>query len=548
MTLLIKNGRIVDGTGNSSYKADILIEDEQIKRIKVNFQINTDQIINASGLVVCPGFIDMHSHGDLTILKVNNAEPSIMQGATTLVVGVCGFGLAPSNKKVRDYYLNFVNAFDVSKIILYNNLQDFMEVIKTKGISTNLALSIPQGNIRTYVMGMEERLANEIELKAMKDLVREGMEAGAFGMSTGLIYPPGSITHTEEIIELCKVVSEYGGIYISHMRNEGDMVINEGMCEFIEIVKKANIQGHISHWKAGSISAWELTPKMIKMIIEARYEGLNIYADLYPYEEASTSLSGTLLKPWVYKDFHKNLTNHEIRKKILDDTINTLLSTFSADVLENISKADLIKAIISYLMRNTRVISVSHNKEVEGFKLDKALKLLYPYKNPLDALLDFIRDEEGSIMVSFKIMNEKKSIIPLFKQDFVCVGSDGFLILDKNTHPRSYGTFPRVISRYIRKKGIVTLEEGIRKMTGLPASILNLSDRGVIKPNKKADLVIFDYEKIKDKGTYQNGTQFPEGIHYVIVNGKIAVTQGKYLGVLNGQILRSKSYKKKDIL
>jgi len=542
MNILIRNGIIVDGTGSPGYKSDVYIKNNRIDKIGLNLEVDDCELIDASNKVVSPGFIDMHSHGDLTILGANKAEATIMQGVTTLVVGMCGIGLAPANNKVRDYYSTFVeNVFGSSKLQLFDTIQEYMDVIEKKGISTNLAFFIPQGNIRTSIIGLDDRPATPEELNSMKNIVKRELEAGAFGMSTGLIYPPGSVTSTEEIIELCKVVSQYRCIYDSHIRNEGTKVLDEGMGEFIKIVRKANIQGQISHWKAAGNFAWKLTPKMIKMVENARNEGLNIYADIYPYEEGSTSLAGFLLKPWVYKNFKENLTKPNTREKIIDETINMLTSTFLTNLtskMQEIPRTKMIEIMFNFLKNSVRIISVLHNHKIEGKFLNDALKSLYPKKEIAEALLDFIRDEEGSIMVSFKGMNERKSILSLFKQDFVCIGSDGFLVLEGNTHPRSYGTFPKILARYVREKKIVSLEEGTRKMTSLPASILGVRDRGIIKENYKADLVIFNPNEIKDKATYQNGCQFPDGIYYVIVNGEITVKNGKHLGVLNGQILR----------
>ena len=313
------------------------------------------------------------------------------------------------------------------------------------------------------------------------------------------------------------------------------------MGEFIEIIRRADIQGQISHWKALSNFAWKLTPKMIKMVENARNGGFNIYADIYPYEEGSTSLAGVLLKPWVYKNFQENLTNPNTREKIIDEIINMLTSTFLINLTSNIQEIPRIKMIetmFNFLKNSVRIISVLHNHQIEGELLSDALKILYPKKEIAEALLDFIKDEGGSIMVSIKGMSERKSILSLFQQDFVCIGSDGFLVLDSNTHPRSYGTFPKILARYVRDKKIVSLEEGVRKMTSLPASILGLKDRGIIRENYKADIVIFNPDEIKDKATYQNGRQYPEGIYYVIINGEITAKNGNHLGVLNGQILR----------
>ncbi len=542
MAILIKGGTIINGTGSKGYEADLLIEGDEIKEIGKNLDVGNAEIIDASNKMVSPGFIDMHSHADLAILQVNKADATIMQGVTTLVVSMCGLGLAPANEKVRDYYSIFVTkVFSSSKVELYDNFQDFFKAIEGKGVSTNLAFFIPQGNIRTCVLGIEDRDPTSKELEEMKQLVKEGMEAGAFGLSTGLIYPPGIITPTKELIELSKVVCEYNGIYDSHMRNEGTGILEKGMGELIEIARKANVQAQISHWKAGSSFAWKYTPDMINMVKEAREEGLNIHADIYPYEESSTSLSGALLRPWVYENFKENLTNPEIRAKIVEETLELAYNNFLSDVpwyVKMIPKFLMKKLIFQVFKRSCRIISVMHEHQVEGKFLGDALDILYPGKNFVDALLDFIRDEEGSIMMSFKQMSEKKSINELVKQEFVCIGSDGFLVPSGNTHPRSSGTFPKILGNYVREKNLFSLEEGIRKMTGLPASILGLNDRGLIKEGYKADIVIFDPETIIDKSTYSDGRKYPEGIDHVIVNGEITVSKGSHLGTLSGRILK----------
>lgn len=546
MGLLIKNGLILDGTGSQGFISDILIEGDKVVQIKQNIDAAGTEIIDASNKVVTPGFIDMHHHGDLSILEINKAEASIMQGVTTLVVGMCGIGLAPANEKVREYYRNFVKNIFGSSDILYDTIQEYMDAIVKKGVSINLAFFIPHGNVRFLVLGSDMRPANEREIEEMKKSVEEGMKAGAFGLTTGLIYPPGSITSTEEIIELCKIVAQYKGIYDSHIRNEGGDVIEIGMMELIKIAREANVQAQISHWKAGSSFAWKLTSDMINLVKEAREHGLKIYADLYPYEESSTSLSYVLLQPWVYDNFKENLTDLEKRKKITNEIFNLISANFLSSapkVISLVPKVILRKFLLRFFKKSVRIISVTHNHKIEGDFLGRAIKILYPKRKFVDGLLDFVRDEEGGIMVSMRMMSEAKSINFLFKQDFVCVGSDGFLVKDANTHPRSYGTFPKILSKYVREKNIVSLEKAIKKMTSLPATILGLSDRGEIKENKKADIVIFDFEKIEDKSTYKNGRQFPEGIEYVIVNGKIAVKKGIHTGALNGQILKHKSDK-----
>jgi N-acyl-D-amino-acid deacylase len=542
MDILIKDGLIIDGTGRNGYYADLLIKNNKIEEIGEDLTAENCKVIDASNKVVAPGFIDMHSHADLTILKVNTADAYLMQGVTTMVVSICGIGLAPANEKVRKYYTDFITKlFGSEELILYDTLQDYFSRIEEAGISPNLAFFIPHGNIRTCVLGVEERPPTEAELEEMKQMVRDGMDTGAFGLSTGLVYPPGSLSTTEEIIELCKAVQGYGGIYDSHMRNEGTGVITKGMGELVKITRQTGIQAQISHWKAGGRFAWKLTPQMISTIQLARDRGLNIYADMYPYQEAASSLSGVFLQPWVYKNFEKHLSNPVTRQKIMDETMEMIYSSFLQDVPQYIKilpKYLIRELIFWFLRKKIRIISVMHSHHIEGMFLGEALKVLYPKKKLLDALLDFIRDEEGGVMVTFKLMSERQSIFELIKQDFVAIGSDGFLVYEGNTHPRTYGCFAKILGNYVRDKQLFSLEEGIRKMTGLPSQILGLKDRGIINKDKVADIVILDPQTVQAKATYENGTQLAEGIGHVIVNGEITVANGRHLGTLSGEILK----------
>jgi N-acyl-D-amino-acid deacylase len=461
-----------------------------------------------------------------------------------MVVSICGIGLAPANEKVTKYYSNFITKlFGSEELKLYDTLQDYFSRIEETGISPNLVFFIPHGNIRTCVLGVEERPPTEADLEEMKQMVSDGMDAGAFGLSTGLIYPPGSMSTTEEIIELCKVVQGYGGIYDSHIRNEETGVVTKGMGELVKIVRQTGIQAQISHWKASGRFAWKLTPQMISTIQLARDRGLNIYADMYPYQEAASSLSGTLLQPWVYKNFEKHLSNPVTRQKIMDETMEMIYSSFLQDVPQYIKilpKYLIRELIFWFLRKKIRIISVMHNHHIEGMFLGEALKVLYPKKKLLDALLDFIRDEEAAVMATFKLMSERQSIFDLIKQDFVAIGSDGFLVYEGNTHPRTYGCFAKILGNYVREKQLFSLEEGIRKMTGLPSQILGLQDRGIINKDKVADIVIFDPQTVQAKATYENGTQLAEGIDHVIVNGEITVAHGRHLGTLSGKILKPK--------
>ena len=544
MDILIKDGTLIDGTGSPGFKGDLLIKDDRIIKVGSNIETDNVQLIDATSKIVSPGFIDIHNHADLTILDANKAEAYIGQGMTTLLVGVCGIGIAPANEKVKQYYLNFVNKAFCSSPELFSNVENLFDVIEKKGVSINLAFMIPQGNVRACVLGTETHPANDKELNQMKQIIRENMEAGAFGMSTGLVYPPGSSTSTEELIELAKIVSEYGGFYDSHMRNEGAGVISIGMSELIRIAKEANIHAHISHWSVISRYKYEeLTKKAIELVNEVRNEGFKVTADITVYDDGFTSLSFVLLPTWVYTDFKNNLSNLETRKRIKREIFTKLYSIFLSDAplsMKLIPKFFLRKKIIPILSKGVIVIYALNNHNVEGKTLYDALTTLYPNKNLEDALLDYFLDEEGGIMIRIQQKNEEKSMIPLFKQEFVCPSSDAVEILEGNTHPRTYNAFPRVIARWVRENKILSLEEMIRRMTSLPASILGLEDRGLIKEGYKADIVIFDRETINDKGTLKEGKKSPEGIDVVIVNGQITLAKGEHTGILNGKILKHK--------
>ena len=544
MEILIKNGIIIDGTGKQRYKADIFIKGDLITKIGKDLSSNNAKTIDANGKIVCPGFIDMHNHADLTIMDANKAEAFVGQGMTTILVGVCGIGIAPVNEKLKDYYLNFVSKGFCSSSYTFKNLKDLFETLEAKEISINIAFLIPQGNVRGCVLGTSIRKPNEMEMEKMKQIVRENMEMGAFGLSTGLVYPPGSSSTTEELIELAKVVSKYGGIYDSHMRNEGAGVVDIGMKELIRIAREANIRAHISHWSVISrYKAEELTKKAIELMKRAREEGLDITADSTVYPDGFTSLSLVLLPTWVFNDFKKNLSEPSIRNKIKKEIFKKLYDMFISDAplfMRIIPKSIIKKKIIPALSKSVTVIYSAKRHHVEGKPLNEVLSALYPNKNIEDALLDYILEEEGGIMIRLFSKDEDNTMIPLFRQEMVSPSSDAILIIGGNTHPRTYGAFPRVIARWLREKKIVTLEEMIRRLTSLPASILNLSDRGVISEGNKADIVIFDFNTINEQGTLVDGCKPPIGIDYVIVNGQITVEKGRHTGALNGEILRNK--------
>jgi N-acyl-D-amino-acid deacylase len=541
LKILIKNGLIIDGTGTAGYKADLLINENKIEAIGEHLEAQGAEVIDAAEKIVTPGFIDIHNHADFNIYNANQAESFIMQGMTTLLVGLCGLGVAPANKVVEEYYADFGKKALSIDPKLYPKLKDCFEDLETKGISCNLAFLIPQGNVRACVMGLDMRPATESELLTMKEMVKEGMEAGTFGLSTGLVYPPGSATSTEELIELSKVVAEYDGIYDSHMRNEGARVLDIGMAEVIRIAREAKIRAHISHWSVISkFRVEQLTSDAIKLVENALDEGLKITADVVPYDDGVTSLPFVILESWVFENFRENLSKPDTRKRIKDEIFQRVFAMFLAGApwyLKLIPKFLLKRLMLPIIAKQVTLLHTTSGK-YNGKTLLEALKTQYPKKGMLDAMLDFMRDEDGGVVIRIQFKDEDRSVIPLLKQPYACASSDGVLILGGNNHPRTYSAFPHVIERIVRLKNKMGLEEAIKKMTSQPASILGIPDRGVLKAGKAADIVVFDYNKLHEKATLANGNQHPDGIDYVIVNGNVTVEKGEHLGVLKGQILK----------
>ncbi|NHI92837.1 MAG: D-aminoacylase [Candidatus Lokiarchaeota archaeon] len=544
MKILIKNGLIVDGTGAPGYKADILIQNDKIEQIAEVLNIEDAEIIDASNKIVSPGFIDIHNHADFNIYDVNLAEPFVMQGMTTLLVGLCGLGVAPATKTVEEYYSDFGKKALSIDPKLFPTMEDFFTNLKKKGISVNCAFLIPQGNVRCCVMGLDMRPATNTELDKMKEIVRDGMKSGAFGLSSGLVYPPGSATPTKELIELSKVVAEFNGIYDSHMRNEGARVLDEGMGELIRIARESKVRAHISHWSVISkFQVEKLTESAIKLLEDSLNQGLKITTDVVPYDDGVTSLPFVILESWVFENFSENLTKEDTRKRIKDEIFERIFAMFLAGApwyLRIIPKFLLKRLMMPTIAKQVTLLHTTSGK-FNGKTLFEALKTQYPDRNLLDALLDFMRDEDGGILIRIQFKDEEKSVVPLLKQPYSCASSDAIFIPQSNNHPRAFSAFPHVIERIVREKNWIVLEEAIKKMTSLPASILGIPDRGVLKEGYIADIVVFDYQKIRQKATLANGNQHPEGIDYVIINGQITVEKGEHSGILNGQILKHKT-------
>jgi N-acyl-D-amino-acid deacylase len=519
--IVIKKGILVDGSGNPWYNADVGIKDGKIKSIG---KINEDgkEVIEADGLVVAPGFIDTHSHSDLMLLVEPEAMPKIMQGITTEIIGQDGLGEAPIREDVLDDWRKYLSGLNGDPDVEWNwkNFGEYLKALDLALPATNIAALVGHGNLRLLAMGMENRSPTLSEMNEMKKLLADSMKEGAFGLSTGLIYPPCVYANSEELSELCKVAMRYGGIFFVHMRNEGSMLL-ESINEVVEVGRNSGIPVHISHFKASGEPNWGKTKYALEALEIARSDYIDVTIDQYPYVAGSTFLS-SLLPVWAHEGgterMLERLKDGYTRKKIAVDISSKERGP-------------------NWGWKNILVVSVKteKNRIFEGETMESiANKRMQP---PLEALFDIILEEENAAtMVSFNMSEEDVKIVMTSPLQMVC--TDGIAL--GKPHPRAYGSFPRILGRYV-KEGVLRLEEAIKKMTSLPAQTMGLFDRGMIKPGMIADITIFNPETILDTATYKDSIRFPKGIEYVIVNGELTVKKGTYTGKRNGVVLRNKT-------
>ncbi|MFX1344512.1 MAG: amidohydrolase family protein [Promethearchaeota archaeon] len=536
-SFLIKNGKIIDGAGNPWFRGDILIAKGKIKEISQNIIYkDVDDVIDASGLVVTPGFIDIHTHSDFTVL-LSRGENVLSQGVTTHVIGNCGFSITPMNPdRIKDDI-----EFEQLKSMLYMRetefnfyrLSDYLEGLKTKGIPINIIPLIGHSMLRIYSIGLENRAPTENELKKMKELLEEEMKAGAFGMSTGLDYPPGSFAKTEEIIELCKVVKRYNGIYTTHIRGASGLV--RATKEAIEIAR-AGIPVEINHFKPFGFWPGDIR-KAHKHVENARANDLDVSFDVFPHASNATFLF-VLIPPYVY------LSNNKID---IPSAIETLEKTRNDDELRDKIFKEMELLGKSFLKINTQedwkkvYINAPGSIEYNG-------KTVYQNAiekdcDPRQVIIDVLIEQEGSVNGTYLSMTEEENILTI-THPLTMFASDGRIIPedDPNYFPNPYanGCFTQVLGKYVREKKLLTLEDAIRRMTSYPAQKLGLKDRGLLRKGFYADITIFDSDRIIDKATYENPRLYSEGVEYVFVNGKPAVYKGNFTGYLSGvPIIRS---------
>ncbi len=526
--LMIKNARIIDGTGNPSFHGDVGIKDGKIAAVERQITCDdADEIIDAQGLAAAPGFIDPHTHDDLYVLEYPSADAKILQGITTVMAGNCGYSVAPLDPKKPDTLPSFTSLLGgksiLNKFSDVTTVGDYLDLLEEIRPGINIGTLVGNVSLRIAAMGFDMRPPTDHELAEMKRMVREAMQAGASGVSSGLIYAPGSYASTEELVELAKSAAEYDGIYASHIRGEGQEV-EQSVAEAIHIGEKAGLPVQISHFKASGKINWGKTRETVNLVYEARKRGLDVTADQYPYTASSTGLFSFLPTSYLSEGFES------LQKKLADPAFRAQLK---ADI---VSPNNLESNLVSTGFKAILVTISPSFPEFVGRNIQDVADELH--KDTYEVLFDIIeRDGMAAVGVFFSMSDEDVEYV--MRQPFIMMGSDGLPNFSATKiHPRMTGTAPRILGYYVREKGIIPLEDAVRKMTSLPAQTFGFKGKGLLKPGFDADVTLFDPATIIDKSTYETPFEPPTGIPYVIVNGKVAVRQGNVTGCGFGKVLR----------
>ena len=533
--LLIKNGRIIDGSGRPGYMADLAIKGDRIVRIGNLKNAKAARVIDAAGMVVAPGFIDMLGQSETYLLIDPRVMSKVMMGVTTEVTGE-GDSIAPVNERLIKEQEDFNRRFNLT--IDWRTLGEYFQRLEKQGSGVNLATFVGATQVRAYVVGFDNRPPTAAELEQMKQLVAAAMKDGALGLSTSLQYVPARFAKTDEIVELAKVAHQYGGIYATHQRSEAN-ALDESLAEVFEIARRARIPVEIWHLKTAYKKNWGRMPEVLAKITQARAQGLDITADVYPYIAGSTSLSACL-PPWALEGGTEKMLSR-LRDLRIRQQLKKEITTDSKE-WENIYLGSggpsgvLIGSVVNPDLEALQGKRVSQIAEEQN-------------KDPLDALFDLILADHGQTGAIYFMMSEA-DLRAAMKAPFVSFCTDsGARALDgplstAKSHPRGWGSYPRILGRYVRDEHELTLEQAIHKMTGMPAKRVGLRDRGLLREGFYADLTMFDPKRVVDRATFEMPNQYPEGINYVIVNGQISVDDGKRTSALAGRALRGPGYKK----
>jgi N-acyl-D-amino-acid deacylase len=534
--LVIRNGTIYDGSGSPGFVGDVAINGDAIAAVGSLGKATGRAEIDATGLAVSPGFINMMCWANESLIEDGRSQSDIRQGVTLEVLGE-GNSMGPLNEAMKEEMVRRQD--DITYDIEWTTLDEYLEFLEKRGVSTNVSSFIGSATPREYVIGYEDREPTLAELDEMRGLVRTAMEDGALGVASALIYPPGSFARTDELIALAKVAAEYDGIYISHIRDEGSHLL-EAIGELIEIARAADIRAEIYHLKAAGRANWPLFPEAVAMVEQARAEGLHITADIYTYPASATGLNATI-PPWVQEGGFdaslERLADPGLRKRIvreMDEESDTWENLYhGAGSPDNILlvgfKSDELKPLTGKTLAEVA--------EMRG-------------TTPEETIMDLIvkdRSRIGTIYFSQSEDVVRRAItLPWvsFCSDAASVAPEG-VFLKRNPHPRAYGSFARLLGRYVREENLIPLEEAIRKLTALPADNLKIDRRGMLKEGYFADVVVFDPDTIQDHATFVEPHQYATGVMHVFVNGVQVIEDGEHTGATPGRVVRGPGWNPK---
>ncbi|MFQ5606052.1 MAG: amidohydrolase family protein [bacterium] len=534
--LVIRNGTIYDGSGAEPFAGDVAINADTIAVVGALKNARGKQEIDAEGLAVSPGFINMLSWATSSLIEDGRSQSDIRQGVTLEVFGE-GWSYGPLNKKMKQEEIE--QQGDIKYDIEWSTLAEYLEYLQNRGISTNVASFVGATTVRIYVLDHQNRPPTDEELQKMKELVRQAMTEGALGVGSSLIYAPAFYAKTDELVELCKVASEYGGMYISHLRSEGNRLL-EAVDEFLTIAREANIPAEIYHLKAAGKQNWHKLDAVIQKIEAARAEGLQITADMYTYTAGATGLDAAM-PPWVQEGGHKawvkRLKDPAIRKKVIQEMQTP------TDAWENL-----------YLAAGAdKVLLVGFKSEALKPLTGKSLAEVAAQrgKSPAETAIDLVLEDDSRVESVYFLMSEE-NVQKKIAQPWMAFDSDAGslapvgVFLKSNPHPRAYGNFARLLGKYVRDESVIPLQEAIRRLTSFPASNLKIKHRGALKPGYFADVVIFDPATIQDHATFEKPHQYSTGVNHVFVNGVQVLKNGEHTDAKPGRVVHGPGWKGKS--
>lgn len=517
-SLLIRGGSVIDGSGAPARRADVAVEGDRIAAVAPSLAGDATRVVDATGTVVAPGFIDMHSHSDLFYFACPSAESKIRQGVTTEVVGMCSFSQAPLRPEQQALVEGWVGGIGLTPELKWETFGQYLDALRSVRPAVNVVHFVGHGALRIAAMGFEARPAEAGEIKTMERHLGEALDAGAWGFSTGLVYPPSSYADTREIVALARAMAPRGGQYSSHIRGESAMLL-DSIAEAIGIGEQAGVRVEISHVKASGRENWPKLDAALRMLDDARARGIDVAGDVYPYNAGSTKMDN-LMPAWSHEGgiakLLERLADPKVRRRIADECL------VDGERWGTVSQGGVGFDQI--------FIASSRRRELEGLSLAQLAQ--QSGQAPADALMSLLLEERCTVsMVSFSQSIE--NVAKVLAHPALTIGSDSIPLFEGSgdkpgkPHPRSYGTFPRVLSEYARERRLFSLETAVNKMTGMPAQRLGLRERGLVQPGYFADLTVFDPRTVKDESTYPDPHRYPSGSPLVIVNGAVAVDDGR---------------------